>query len=132
MLQKLGRQSVYTRQQLGENRGVLVDRMRGVALGQLAQSGGKGEQGLVDLAALPLTQQLWVHQQPLCTCHVHQMQPGNLHMQPPPLLDHRAEQTGKKRKDCAIWRQLNEKLSIVPGSPRPAEQTRMRDSAGLW
>ena len=132
MLQKLCWQGVSTRQQLGEDRGVLVDRVGGIALCQLAQSGGKGQQGLVYLTALPLTQQLWVNQQPLCTCHVHQMQPGNLHMQPPPLLDHRAEQTGKKRKDCAIWRQLNEKLSIVPGSPRPAEQTRMRDSAGLW
>lgn len=116
MLQKLRWQGVYTRQQLGEDRGILVDRVGGAALGQLAQSGGKGEQGLVDLTALPLTQQLWVNQQPLCTCHVHQMQPGNLHMQPAPLLDQRAERQ-RTRKDYAFWHQLDEKPSIVPGCP---------------
>ena len=102
MLQKLRRQGVYTRQQLGEDRGVLVDRVGGVALCQLAQSGGEGQQGLVDLSALSLTQQLWVHQQPLCTSHVHQMQPGNLNMQPAPLSDHRAEQT-RMRSSAGLW-----------------------------
>ena len=93
MLQKLCWQGVSTRQQLGEDGGVLVDREGGIALCQLAQSGGKGQQGLVHLTALPLTQQLWVHQQPLCTSHVDQMQPGNLHMQAAPLSDQIAEQT---------------------------------------
>ncbi|KAA6428088.1 MAG: hypothetical protein FRX49_02749 [Trebouxia sp. A1-2] len=38
---------VYTRQQLGEDRGVLVDRVGGFALGQLAQNGGKALHKLV-------------------------------------------------------------------------------------
>ncbi len=100
---------MYTRQQLGKDRGVLVDSVGEVALGQLAQSGGKGQQGLIDLSALPLAQQLWVNQQPLCTCHVHQMQPGNLHMQPAPLMDQRAEQSKKRKRLYAFRRQLNEK-----------------------
>ena len=56
----------------------MTDGMRPVALGQLAQNGGKGEQGLVDLAAFRLPQHLWVHQQPLCPRHVHHIHPGYL------------------------------------------------------
>lgn len=113
MLRKLRRQGVYTRQQLGEDRGVLVDRVGGFALGQLAQNGGKGQQGLVDLSALSLTQQLWVHQQPLCTRHVHHMQPGNLHTQPAPLSDHRAEQT-RMHNPAGLWlRQWHADLCVL-------------------
>ena len=58
----------------------MIDDVSLIALSQLAQRGGKAEQGLVDLAALGLPQQLRIHQELLCTRHVHQVQPRDLHM----------------------------------------------------
>ena len=58
----------------------MVDGVSVIALSQLTQRGGKAEQGLVDLAALSLPEQLRIHQQLLCTRHVHQVQPRDLHV----------------------------------------------------
>ena len=57
----------------------MIDGVSLIALSQLAQRSGEAEQGLIDLAAFRLPQQLRIHQQLLCTRHVHQVQPGDLH-----------------------------------------------------
>ena len=69
----------HTCEELGQDGAGVVDGVRLVALGQLAQGGGKAEQGLVHLAALPLPQHLRIHKQPLRARHVHKVQPGHLH-----------------------------------------------------
>lgn len=69
----------HTCKQLGQDGAIVMDGVRLIALSQLAQGAGKAEQGLIDLAPLTLPQQLRIHQQLLCTRHVDQMQPRDLH-----------------------------------------------------